>query len=453
MKPPNCNHEYGRSKSGEGASHGESLRLDDTESADHARADETSTARHTRNSIMNTEVVWYGERGVVNALVTDIAQRGAGTVPAVQQLLGSAVQWAGGTSPAWINDIARVALVVEVGLNDFGDPDLILVCWTGPNKPQVVFLEAKVVPYLGSALKNSGGMVAGFNSSINGQLSLKYRFSLALEAWDGQRASVAEPAESWQWYRRPASGPGLADPARQPRRLAKAEILEGILTRLDLFDLPSEHAHFVALTWDSAPFWSQVTGELLPLFLTTSGANGWATMQSRTGWVGFEALERVLSPGEEYRKVRKTMIATLTPPVSVLHALASNLPTLPLRQLGEFQQATRESLAVITQAARDRFGPDAVKVHAGSVSIVPGKKVLVKLVPQGSGADEYLLLGVSASLEPHQWPEQCALREQVQIASQPFFVTRLSAADQEARLTADAVFAQVALRRDGPTVA
>jgi hypothetical protein len=47
---------------------------------------------------------------------------------------------------------------------------------------QLLFVEAKAGPYIFSARSNSVGMQEpGFNSAINGQLSLKYRLACALE--------------------------------------------------------------------------------------------------------------------------------------------------------------------------------------------------------------------------------------------------------------------------------
>ena len=89
------------------------------------------------------DIVWYGERGVVNAMVAGlqrVGQRG------VQAFLG-AVQWADGSRPNWIEHIEDVCLIVEGGLGQFGDPDLIIVCRTASNETYSVFLEAKIIGY------------------------------------------------------------------------------------------------------------------------------------------------------------------------------------------------------------------------------------------------------------------------------------------------------------------
>jgi hypothetical protein len=90
---------------------------------------------------------WYGERGIVNAIVSHVAASPRERVPALLQ----AVQWAGGMTPAWVPDIHNSTFFVEWGLADFGNPDLVVVSET-PDGPRCVFLEAKVGPYLSSMM-------------------------------------------------------------------------------------------------------------------------------------------------------------------------------------------------------------------------------------------------------------------------------------------------------------
>ena len=111
------------------------------------------------------EVIWYGERGIVNSIVDGLKRGG---LEIIQTFLGS-VLWANGAAQDWIKDVKSVQLMVEVGLGQFGDPDLIIVCNTGENVPHVIFLEAKITSYARSAELDS-------SSKINRQLTLKYRF-------------------------------------------------------------------------------------------------------------------------------------------------------------------------------------------------------------------------------------------------------------------------------------
>ena len=173
---------------------------------------------------MANEVVWYGERGVVNALVTGLAGR-QDVVAGVKNLL-QGIRWVDGGARDWIDSVSGVSFLVEVGMGQFGNPDLILACRTGTEATtHVVFIDVKVVPYLGSAMSNTKDTMAarGFNSSINGQIALRHRLAHALHRWDGN-GTLAEPQDLHAAYQR--RNMGLGDPAGQPRGLAKPGALD-----------------------------------------------------------------------------------------------------------------------------------------------------------------------------------------------------------------------------------
>src|SRR5215831_8168072 len=145
------------------------------------------------------EVRWYGERGVMNALVTHL-QRASDPVESVRTFL-SAVRWAGPGGGSWVNDFTQVCLIVEIGLADFGNPDLMIVC-LGPAGVRRVFVESKIVMYLASMRPNHKGMqLPNFNSSINGQLSLKYRFARSLHTAASDAIEIAESPEQLGVYK------------------------------------------------------------------------------------------------------------------------------------------------------------------------------------------------------------------------------------------------------------
>lgn len=157
-----------------------------------------------------TSIIWYGERGVVNAIVTHLARLNAADA------FLRCIQWANGSTPDWVEHLRSTKIIVELGLAEFGNPDLMLVCESGvDSRPYCVFLEAKVCPHCASAISNSEGMTArGFNSSCNGQLALKYRFAKALGQWNGVQRTIEEPAAIYEAYRRTPSDGGLGDPHR-----------------------------------------------------------------------------------------------------------------------------------------------------------------------------------------------------------------------------------------------
>jgi hypothetical protein len=159
----------------------------------------------------------------------------------------------------------------------------------------------------------------GFNSSINGQLTLKYRFANALSLWDGRAAAISESQSLFEAYKvrlndSPKKSPG--------RSLAKPSILTGIFGRLGLAGLPEANCHYIALTWDceSKAFFNSpdVPFDYLPVFLGEDGEGRFSTVLDRVGWIGYKQLEEAigLSNATEYKAAFTTMLDSPEPPLS-----------------------------------------------------------------------------------------------------------------------------------------
>ena len=98
-------------------------------------------------------VFWYGERGIINAVVAHINTSG-NFIGSIRSLLKE-ICWGTGHPPFWINELSDAHLIVEVGLADFGDPDLLIVCRTTSETIYIVFLEAKAQSYTDSMQRTS----------------------------------------------------------------------------------------------------------------------------------------------------------------------------------------------------------------------------------------------------------------------------------------------------------
>jgi len=230
-----------------------------------------------------------------------------------------AIHWADDKSRDWIDEIDDAHAVVEVGFAQFGDPDLILVCNTPHSRTYIVFVEAKAKTYRDSMKSNfHPGMGAqGFNSSINGQLMLKYRFAQALLQWDAEPSEpIVEPPEIHQVYRKDK----LKDPLKTARRLKKKDILSRILVPLGIGHQTSEDDfYYVSLTWDaeSHVFFKDdgVSEEYLPRFLDRHGRDRFKEMACQIGWIGFKQLEKALdlTGNTQYVIARDTMVSSSEP--------------------------------------------------------------------------------------------------------------------------------------------
>jgi len=91
-------------------------------------------------------LVWYGERGVLNALVVALAAR-PDEAEQWRSLL-EVVMWVGGNKPPWVTTkFDSVNVIVELGLSDFGNPDLIVVAKDENGETNLFLVEAKIQRY------------------------------------------------------------------------------------------------------------------------------------------------------------------------------------------------------------------------------------------------------------------------------------------------------------------
>jgi hypothetical protein len=391
----------------------------------------------------HVEVIWYGERGVVNALVAALREAGVSSVIALLE----SVEWACGSRPGWLGEVKSVDVIVEVGCGEFGDPDLIVICTTGDDQKFATFFEAKVVTYDSSAGSNQQGIrVKGYNSTINGQLSLKYRLAMALSVWNGHSNAVREPRAAYEAYRRPWSQGGLSDTLCWPRHLKKPTVLS-IMREAGLASLPMSRFHFVALTWDREPFFRASAfhdSDLRPLFLDESGNERWHNTTSHLGWIGFghiakaDRLARFL--GDAFRKALVTMVPSLEPPDFTDSATATYPSITSYNIQRHSSKATVRRLRALEALAAEHFGKGAIKQSNGSSSVKFAGKVIVKLIPRNHGPAEFLLLGISASLRRNDWggftfdgPKLIGSASK----AQPFFTIDLPNTDESLEMTND----------------
>lgn len=367
---------------------------------------------------------WYGERGVVNAMVTHLQANGAG------RAFVQSIHWANPEAPDWVKNVTDVAFIVEPGLADFGSPDLILICTIrDENRPRCVFVEAKVVPYAASAMPNEPGMAAeGYNSSINGQLALKFRFAKSLAASAPGVACLSEPAVVHLGYQ-----VGLSDPKGRPRRLQKRAIIEQILFPHNLLGLPIDRFAFVALTWDDETFFHQ-DDDRLPKFFDEPNHDCYEAMASQIGWIGYRCLDDIDGLQAAIEPALTLMVGALAPrqlpdggddwqPLA-----AQPIANMPPR----LQQLTQQLGAICVNA----FGAGCVRISNGSISVSPIGRVEAKIVPRQEAGQELIYAGVRPEWPLGNWTGLATLERR--FGGQSFVFVRLGA-NQEATTAVEGV--------------
>jgi len=325
------------------------------------------------------ELIWYGERGIINSILTHMQQSKAGFVEEVKKLINE-IQWADGKPADWTDSITSAHAIVELGFGQFGDPDLILVCKSDQGQKHIIFVEAKAKTYRDSMMSNlDPGMKApGFNSSINGQLTLKYRFAQAIiTANKGLTEWVEESGEFWKRYCKD----DLSDPISAPRRLKKHFIISDILKPLMSGIKTDKSFSYVALTWDTGDMAffkdDEVTDEYLPRFLRSSdGMNLYQDMQSQIGWVSYRFLEEALGlkKNESYQLAFKSMCKNIDPS-EYYYEMKSRKSW---EKLPEEVRSLAEELMALLNADRVKRGPGSYSVKNDT------GKVISKIIPKRS---------------------------------------------------------------------
>lgn len=232
-------------------------------------------------------IVGYSERGLIHAMVRMFQAR-----PSLVENVLNAIVWVNGEKRRFsFPEDVEVDMLVEPGFAQFGNPDLLLAVKQSGEDPLLFFIEAKVAEYGKSAKPNREGIRGskGFNSSINGQLSLRYRLAQALTVH--KEGSLEEP--NWIW--KAADCPdAVNDPHPTPRRLARKENVQVIpkLLKPEGTRIRLENCYFIALTMDQCLPPGMTAEDTKPHYMDDSGRNQIAEV--RTGWLGWSALSEIL---------------------------------------------------------------------------------------------------------------------------------------------------------------
>jgi hypothetical protein len=179
---------------------------------------------------------FYGERGLVDSLFLDL-QAGGKLVAFLNK-----IKFPFGDPPhLGLGDDTEVTVIVEAGFGGnragFGWPDAVVVATLPSGRKLILFIEAKAGLYADEAADFTARK-KGFNSKINGQLSLRFRLARALVSYKKDDRRLVEPDDVARSYGEEA----------HPRRLAKIDNLRKIVEQ-DLLADKVEHL-FVALTDD-----------------------------------------------------------------------------------------------------------------------------------------------------------------------------------------------------------
>lgn len=127
----------------------------------------------------NNDIIFYGERGIINSIVLDIKDdigKGIDLLKLIKYAHSNS-----SIKPFDEESIKSIRYIVEMSLSQFGSPDLIIIAEMHNEKKYIFFVEAKLCSYIDSSISCVGLKSFQNNASkLNVQLALKYRFVKAL---------------------------------------------------------------------------------------------------------------------------------------------------------------------------------------------------------------------------------------------------------------------------------
>ena len=372
----------------------------------------------------NVTVIGYSERGLVNALVQHIRDDHG----KVKQFLKN-IKWMKPENQESVEseskmkidslELKSVQWIVEPGFSQFGDPDIILLAWpSGSSRPWVFFIEAKVVDYSTSAMSNKEGMTkSGFNSSINGQLSLKYRLARALAAWgnapQNERALRIQEPET---LHRAATSLN-EDPTCPPRQLCKKGNVRLFGSRLcpepTVPDAYMETCFFIALTMDDEPpddLFGSNDDDRKPLYFPSEPMGYAELARKQTGWCGWQCLfheDRLeLQKNPEFKIVYEPVLQTWNQHRNQRRSVGpsgSSIRTVLWKSLNDpdFEsraKALAKRICSISRKFKENSWATEVQ-QKGSWSILVGGRVAMKIVPRKTKTGNHLMVAAGSGIE------------------------------------------------------
>ena len=96
---------------------------------------------------MSREIVFYGEKGILNSIVLDIQ----GDIAKQKQFIRSIIL-ADKSKLSWVDSVHTVKCFMAPSLDQFGDPDMIMEAVTTDGEKYVLFIVTTTATYQNSAL-------------------------------------------------------------------------------------------------------------------------------------------------------------------------------------------------------------------------------------------------------------------------------------------------------------
>jgi hypothetical protein len=191
-------------------------------------------------------------------------------------------------------EIEKVDVIIEpdFGNAGWGHPDVVISMKVkGQNDRKIFFIEAKRDKFEKECKNKEKRGENGFNSSLNGQIELRYCFTRALIEWNNPEQQIEDP----DWILETEYD---KDRNSKKRLLKKGPVLDEVIKEYHLKTI-FENYYYIALTQDTTNPLNNLSNDIQPELFDTIGHDCWnALIQKQIGWFNFGKIEKLIDDFE-----------------------------------------------------------------------------------------------------------------------------------------------------------
>jgi len=241
---------------------------------------------------MKNSFLMWGERGLVTTFLLDLSSL---KNPSDFSNFLERIELADGKKINFEPQKIKCIIEPNFGNKGFGHPDAIILFENTHQEKILIFFEAKITTYSQSRKNREEEK---FNSSINGQLELNYRLTIALSEFTSGNRILKEPS----WI---AKTPYINERYRKLRILKDEKVIEKIVKPIVDLNIDNRNYYHIILTKDyTNPL---LTENNLPQLFDKNNEDRWSDFKTNFGWINFENFKQLAEECFENGKFLDTL--------------------------------------------------------------------------------------------------------------------------------------------------
>jgi hypothetical protein len=237
---------------------------------------------------MESNFLMWGERGLVATLFMDLVELSKKDNSLWVKFFNETIEI---KEPLNLQkeDIEKVDVIIEpdFGNAGWGHPDVVISMKVkGQDERKIFFIEAKRGTFEKACKNKANRSENGFNSSLNGQIELKYCFTRALIEWNNPKQQIEDP----DWI----LGTEYDKDRNNNKRVLKNEhVLKEVIGEYGL-KTTCKNYYYIALTQDTTNPLNNLNKDIQPELFNNTGHDCWNDLrQKQIGWFNFKKNKKI----------------------------------------------------------------------------------------------------------------------------------------------------------------